>query len=131
MDEEREARKRGLDEDFENTDESTGSSTKRILLLADKSREEAERSEDTSQESEDTNSEPCRKAKKSAKIRIQSSSEEIASESDISNFDDDYAVTGPEKKKRTPSKVARNSPMKPTGPATSTWIPWSGRRRQR
>ena len=155
MDEEREARKRGLDD--ENTDESTGSSTKRILLLADKSREEAERSEDTSQENEgidqdedsdvffpneylngnkdadadpkdnsneetgtgcqqdssDTNSEPCRKAKKTAKLRIQSSSEENASESNVSDSDDDYSEARTEKKKRTPSKVARNSPFKP------------------
>ena len=38
MDEERAVRKRGLPE--ENTDESTSSGTKRILLLADKSREQ-------------------------------------------------------------------------------------------
>ncbi len=43
-----EVKKRRLDEECENTDGSTGSSTKRILLLADKSREDAERSEDNS-----------------------------------------------------------------------------------
>lgn len=154
MDEEREVRKRGLDQECENTDEGTGSSTKRILLLADKSREEEERSEDNSQEnqgidqdensdiffpqeylngnmdadedpkdnrneetdkrgqmdSSDTDSEPYRKAKKSAKIRIQSSSTENASYSNVSDFDYDNAVTENRIKKKKPSqKVVRNS----------------------
>ena len=50
------------------------------------------------QDSLDTDSEPCRKAKKTAKMRIQSSSGENASESNVSDFDDDYAATGTKKK---------------------------------
>ena len=157
MDEEREmreVRKRRLDEECENTDGSTGSRTKRILHLADKSREQ-ERSEDNSgvneginqdeesnivfpnnylngnkvsdedpkdnsneetgkggqQDSLDTDSEPCRKAKKTAKMRIQSSSGENASESNISDFDDDYAATGTKKKRGHIGKFLGKVPL--------------------
>ena len=48
-------RLRSDEECEENTDESSGPSAKRILLLADKSREEEERSKDVSQENEEMN----------------------------------------------------------------------------
>ena len=78
----------------------------------DRSNEEKEKAgRHESSDSDDLR--PCRKAKRTAKIGILKSLTETASDSNGSDFDEDYSVTGAGTKRKPPSKNTRKSPKKP------------------